>query len=63
MAPKPKKKMSPDPFCCLKALCKCIFVPYNVLHLSLPCFTVVLRMCTIALFNHKPNLIVTRVNG
>ena len=64
MAPiKTEKKMSLDPFCCLKALCKHIFVLYHLLHSSLPCFTVVLHMCTIALFNHKPNLIVTHVNG
>ena len=67
MAPKPKekkkKKTSPDPFCCSKALCKRMFVSYHLLHVSLPCFMVVTRMCTIALFNHKPNLIVKRVNG
>ena len=58
-----KKKTSPDPFCCSKALCKRTFVSYHLLHVSLPCFTVVSRMCIIALFNHKPNLIVKRVNG
>ena len=58
-----KKKTSPDPFCCSKALFKRIFVPYHVLHVRLPCFTVVSRMCTIALLNHEPNLIVTSVNG
>ena len=63
MAPKPKKKTSPDLFCCSKTLFKRIFVPYNVLHVSLPCFTVVSRMCTIALLNHEPSLIVTSVNG
>ena len=52
-----KKKTSPHPFRCSKALCKRIFVPYHLLHVSLPCFTVVSRMCTLALFNHKPNLI------
>ena len=60
---KQKKKTSPDPFCCSKALCKRIFVSYHLLYVSLTCFTVVSRMCTIALFNHKPNLIVKRVNG
>ena len=58
-----RKKTRPDPLCCSKALCKRTFVPYHLLHVSLPCFTVVSRMCTIALFNHKPNLIITRVNG
>ena len=58
-----KKKTSPDPVCCSKALFKSIFVPYHVLHVSLPCFTVVSRVCTIALLNHEPNLIVTSVNG
>ena len=43
-------------------LSKHIFVPYH-LHVSLPCFTVVSCVCTSAFFNHKPNLIVTRVNG
>ena len=59
--PKTEKKKS-GPFCCSKALCKRIFVPYHLLHVSLPCFTVVSRFCTTELFNHKPNLIVTRVN-
>ena len=59
---RPKKTTTLDPFCCSKALCKCIFVQYYLLHVSLPCSVVVLRMCTIALFNHKPNLIVTSVN-
>ena len=38
MAPesKKKKKTSPDPFCCSKALCKRILVPYNLLYVSLP---------------------------
>ena len=36
MAPEPKKKTSPDPFCCSKALCKRIFVPYHLLYVSLP---------------------------
>ena len=58
-----KKKTNPQPFCCSKTLCKRIFASYHLLHVSLPCFTVVSRMCTIALFNHKPNLIVKRVNG
>ena len=58
----PQKKTTPDPFCCSKAVCKCIFVQCYLLHVSLPCSTVVLHMCTIALFNHKPNLIVTSVN-
>lgn len=31
-----KKKTSPDPFCCSKALCKRIFVPYHLLYVSLP---------------------------
>ena len=62
MASKPQK-MSSDPFCCLKVQCKCIFVPCHLLHVSLPHFTAVLRMCTIALFNHKPHLIVTHVNN
>lgn len=62
MAPKPQK-MNSDPFCCSKVQCKRIFVPYHLLHVSLPHFTVVLRMSTIALFNHKPHLIVTRVNN
>ena len=61
--PQTEKKTSPDPFCCSKALCKRTFVSYHLLHVSLPCFTVVSRMCIIALFNHKPNLIVKRVNG
>ena len=30
-----KKKTSPDPFCCSKALCKRIFVPYHLLYVSL----------------------------
>ena len=42
-----KKKTSPDPFRCSKALCKRIVVPYRLLHVSLPCFTVVSRLCTI----------------
>ena len=62
MASKPQK-MSSDPFCCSKVQCKCIFVPCHLLHVSLPHFTAVLRMCTIALFNHKPHLIVTHVNN
>lgn len=45
------KKVSPDPFCCLKALCEHIFVPYHLPHVSLPCFTVVSRMGTIPLFS------------
>ena len=44
--PKTEKKTSPDPFRCSKALCKRIVVPYHLLHLSLPCFTVVSRLCT-----------------
>ena len=47
MGPKRKKKTSPDPFRCSKALCKRIVVPYHLLHVSLPCFTVVSRLCTI----------------
>ena len=45
--PKTEKKTSPDPFRCSKALCKRIVVPYHLLHVSLPCFTVVSRLCTI----------------
>ena len=51
--PKPKKKKkktSPDPFCCSKAWCKCIFVPCHLLHVSLLCFIVVLHMFTIHYF-------------
>ena len=44
--PKTEKKKSPDPFRCSKALCKRIVVPYH-LHMSLPCFTVVSRLCTL----------------
>ena len=58
-----KKKPNPDHFCCTKALCKCIFVPYHLLHVSLKYLTVVSRMYIIALFNHKPSLIVTCVKG
>ena len=50
--PKPPKT-SPDPFCCSKALCKRIFLPYHLLHVSLPCFTVVSRMSTFALFHYS----------
>ena len=59
--PKTEKKKSPDPFCCSKALCKRISVPYHLLHVSLPCFTVVSRLCTTELFNHKPNLILEKL--
>ena len=45
--PKTEKKKSPDPFRCSKALCKRIVVPYHLLHMSLPCFTVVSRLCTL----------------
>ena len=36
---KRRKKTRPDPFCCSKALCNRILVPYQLLHVSLPCFT------------------------
>ena len=49
----PKTEKRPDPFSC-KALCKLIFVRYRLLHVSLQCFTVFSRMCTVVLFNHKP---------
>ena len=49
--PKTEKKTSPDPFRCSKALCKRIVVPYHLLHVSLPCFTVVSRLCTMHFSN------------
>ena len=42
-----KKKNESGPFLLFKALCKRIFVPCHLLPVSLPCFTVVSRMCTI----------------
>ena len=50
-----KKKPNPDHFCCTKA--------HHLLHVSLKYLTVVSRMYIIALFNHKPSLIVTCVKG
>ena len=51
--PQNPPKTSPDPFCCSKALCKRMFLPYHLLHVSLPCFTVVSRMSTFALFHYS----------
>ena len=48
--PKTEKKNESRPFLLFKALCKRIFVLCNLLHVSLLCFTVVSRMCTIHLF-------------
>ena len=33
---KKKRKTSPDPFCCSKAVCQRIFVPYHLLYVNLP---------------------------
>ena len=33
---KKERKTSPDPFCCSKAVCQRIFVPYHILYVNLP---------------------------
>ena len=43
-----KKKPDRTPFA-VRKMCKRIFVPYHLLHVSLPCFAVVSPMCSIAL--------------